>query len=352
MVLLVIRTESYRNPYFVLLNLVKVVLVLGGSAALAEDVVPMPDHRVSRSQNVMEAFGEQFKVASRAPAAQARIFVYRLADSQRPEPVNIYLDGRYHTSLLRGGYSEFCVAQFQVPVQVASDDARQMHKGKQAPARWWSLQAGKTLYLRVQEGADARASLVNTPEEQAVKELQSTAQQIHTVSRAPLAQPCQEPAPAPLLAENKAVPPAPALLLPAVPVAVPKAAPAGDYALRADELFDFGKSTLKPSGRKVIEALARRIQRDFGQPEQIRLVGHSDPIGKDKLNQKLSLERARTVLRELQSQGVAPHKGFTATGKGAVQLVKTTCGITPRPENKTCNAPNRRVEVAVTGTRR
>lgn len=322
--------------------------------ALAEELVPMPDRSASRSPPAFEAFGEQFKVAIRAPAAQARIFVYRLPDAKRPEPVNIYLDGRYHTSLLRGGYSEFCVAQFQLPVQVASDDARQMHKGKLAPAQWWSLQAGKTLFLKVHEGVDARASLVNIPAEQAVKELKSTAQQIHTVSRAPLVQPCQEPTPSPQLADSNVLPATPPALpvVPVVPAPVPKAASAGEYALSADELFDFGKSTLKPSGRKVIETLASRIQRDFGQPEQIRLVGHSDPIGKDKLNQKLSLERARTVLRELQSKGVEPHKGFTTSGKGAAQLVKTTCGKTPRPENKICNAPNRRVEVTVTGTRR
>ncbi len=357
MVVLVISLESYRSLHLFLLNLVKVALVSGAAVALAADPVPKTDRNATEAPGGIEAFGEKFTVASRAPAAQARIFVYRLVASPRPEPVNIYLDGRYHTSLLRGGYSEFCMAQFQVPVQVASDDARQMHKGKQATPQLWSLQSGQTLFLKVQEGPDNRTTLVDMPAEQAVKELQSTAQQIHTVSRAPLAQPCQVPAPTPMPAETRILPVAPLAPLAPLPAVVPaapvaKTVPAAEYALGADDLFDFGKSTLKPSGRKVIDALAGRLKRDFGRLDQIRLVGHSDPIGKDLVNQKLSLERAQTVLRELQNRGVVAHKGFTAAGKGAAQLVKTSCGKTPKPQNKACNAPNRRVEVAVTGTRR
>lgn len=313
--------------------------------------------RLADAGHAIEAFGDKFSVASRAPLAQARIFVYRLADSSQNAPVNIYLDGRYHTSLLKGGYSEFCMAQFQVPVQVALDDARQLHKGKQAPAQLWTLQAGKSLFLKVQEGSDARAVLVEIPSDQAQRELPGTALQIHTVSRAPLAQPCQSPAAAPAVAEVKAAVPMPLPLpLPASPVVpsvhVAKTAPLGKYALDADELFDFGQSKLKPTGQKVLDTVARKLQRDFAHIERIRLTGHSDPMGKASANQKLSLQRAQTVLRELQKRGLRPSQGFAAAGKGAEQLVKTRCGTSPSAENKSCNAPNRRVEVAVTGTRR
>ena len=51
----------------------------------------------------IEPFGSPFSQPEPAPNAQARVYAYRAAQSLSPAPINLYLNGRYHTSLLRGG---------------------------------------------------------------------------------------------------------------------------------------------------------------------------------------------------------------------------------------------------------
>ena len=96
-------------------------------------------------------FGDKFQIAQRAPLQQTRIFVYRQTNPAYPSPVNIYLEGRFHTALLNGGYSEFCAAPGRIAIQSVYDDAQKMHLGKEVPGQPWELKAGNTLYLRVNE---------------------------------------------------------------------------------------------------------------------------------------------------------------------------------------------------------
>lgn len=289
----------------------------------------------------VEPFGTRFALAKAAPVQQARVLVYRPGPVAQSEPVNIYLNGRYHTSLLKGGYSEFCALSGPVAFHAVLADANKMHTGRQGPAQSWTFQAGKTLFLKVEEPG----RLAEVPQVQAQRELTSTAQQIHTVSRAPVVQDCQEPAP--VLAQA----PAPVPLAPPKPAA-PKPPVPRLYALESDALFEFGKAELRASSYNAIEIMAQKLKRDFSGVERIRVVGHTDAIGKPKSNAKLSMERAKVVAQLLQERGLKPTKGFKVEGEGSAQLVKLKCGNSPTPENKQCHAPNRRVEIIVTGAKR
>jgi OOP family OmpA-OmpF porin len=145
------------------------------------------------------------------------------------------------------------------------------------------------------------------------------------------------PPPAPV-----AIPPAPA---PApVPVPVPVAPPkvvSEKVTYAADAFFDFDKATLKPEGKAKLDELASKIK-DFTL-EVVIAVGHTDSVGSDAYNQKLSLRRAEAVKAYLVSKGIEANRVYTE-GKGKKQ---------PLADNKTADgrAKNRRVEIEVVGTR-
>jgi len=307
-------------------------------------------------------FGDKFQMAQIAPEQQTRIFIYRQAITEHTNPVNIYLEGRFHTALLGGGYSEFCAAPGSITIQTGYDDAKKRHLSKEAPGQFWTLQGGQALYLRVNEDNPANMSLVEVAPDTAQKQLLHTALQTHVVSRAPAAQwcaPVQTATPvlsAPITPGLTAKMPAPAEALVSAaaapsPAAARKTGPPRAYALQSDALFEFGKTELKTSGYNTIEIMAQQLIRDFQHVERIRVVGHSDSIGKAKKNRALSLARAEVVARQLRERGVKTLKGFQMEGQGADSLLKTNCHNRPTPANKLCHEPNRRVEIIVYGAR-
>jgi len=160
--------------------------------------------------------------------------------------------------------------------------------------------------------------------------------------------PAVKPAPAVQPAVQPAVPPPP----PVKPAPAPKPKPAPDkpkpkpvaakVTLAADVLFDFDKAVLKAAGKSKLDDLAAKVK-DINL-EVVIAIGHTDSIGSDAYNQKLSVRRAESVKAYLVSKGVEPNRIYTE-GKGKKQ---------PVASNKTTDGrqKNRRVEIEIIGTRR
>ena len=148
------------------------------------------------------------------------------------------------------------------------------------------------------------------------------------------------PAPAPKAAPAPAPKPAPA------PAAKPKPAPAAPAAqkvtMAADVLFDFDKSVLKKAGKDKLDDLAGKIK--GVNLEVVIAIGHTDSIGSDAYNQKLSVRRAESVKAYLVSKGIEPNRIYTE-GKGEKQPVASN-------KSKDGRSKNRRVEIEVIGTRK
>jgi OmpA-OmpF porin, OOP family len=148
-----------------------------------------------------------------------------------------------------------------------------------------------------------------------------------------------EPAPVAKEATPVAAPaPAPKAAAPA-PAPQPPAATKVTYA--ADTFFDFDKADLKPEAKAKLDDLASKVKAI--NLEVIIAVGHTDAIGSDAYNQKLSVRRADAVKTYLVSKGIEKNRVYTE-GKGEKQ---------PVADNKTSEgrAKNRRVEIEVVGTR-
>ena len=112
--------------------------------------------------------------------------------------------------------------------------------------------------------------------------------------------------------------------------------------IAADALFDFDKAVLKPEGKAKLDDLASKLG-SFNL-EVIIAVGHTDSVGSDAYNQKLSVRRAEAVKAYLQGKGVEANRVYTE-GKGEKQ---------PVADNKNADgrSKNRRVEIEVVGTRK
>lgn len=294
----------------------------------------------------IEAFGPAFTQPEPAPATQARVYAYRATDSLSPSPINLYLNGRYVASLLRGGYTQFCLQAGRLVMQSAVDDAGQLHLGKTQTGHALDAHHGHVLYLRVSEGAVRQTLVQPMPEQQALSEIRQTRLQQHTVPRAPEVQTCSNELAKPIPQPIPVAVTAPAVAAPLKPE------PKRDFTLAADALFEFGKATLKPEGVRSIKTLIRQVKQEYGQIDRIVVLGYTDAIGPVELNRKLSAARAASVVDLMEANGLHPERGFTARGRGSSELAKQGCKNKPTPENKACHAPNRRVVISVNGTSR
>jgi OOP family OmpA-OmpF porin len=131
----------------------------------------------------------------------------------------------------------------------------------------------------------------------------------------------------------------------------PKTGIVGDkVTVAADALFDFNKAVLRPEGKAKLDELVSKAKAI--KLEVILAVGHTDRIGGDAYNQKLSEKRAAAVKEYLVSKGIEANRVYTE-GKGEKQPVT---GDKCKGEKKSkalidCLQPDRRVDIEVIGTK-
>lgn len=131
--------------------------------------------------------------------------------------------------------------------------------------------------------------------------------------------------------------------------------PSGEkITLAADALFDFDKAVLRPEGKQKLDEVAAKA--GALKLEVILAVGHTDRIGKDAYNQKLSEKRAAAVKEYLVSKGIEANRVYTE-GKGEKQPVTgdkcKNMGAESGKNKKlvACLQPDRRVDIEVIGTK-
>ena len=122
--------------------------------------------------------------------------------------------------------------------------------------------------------------------------------------------------------------------------------------LSADALFKFDKWKIEdmlPAGRATLDELVIKLREwEKRGDSRVNLVGHTDRLGSDEYNMRLSQRRAETVRTYLINRGVNAAT-LTATGAGELQpLPEVVCSdAMPRNQLIKCLQPNRRVTVDV-----
>lgn len=101
--------------------------------------------------------------------------------------------------------------------------------------------------------------------------------------------------------------------------------------------YVFGKIQLTNESNALLDSILQEMEK-LPLPELI-IVGHADDVGSDAANDKLSLERAKSVLALIKAKGIEP-RNVTVVGRGKRDpLFPARAGV---PE-----ARNRRVEIRI-----
>jgi outer membrane protein OmpA-like peptidoglycan-associated protein len=101
--------------------------------------------------------------------------------------------------------------------------------------------------------------------------------------------------------------------------------------------FDTGKSVLKAGAKTTLKRIADQLESDPSL--QLTVEGHTDSVGSEASNQKLSEARANAVREYLVTEGVTAAQ-ITASGKGEGQPIATNKTAAGRQQN-------RRVEIVL-----
>jgi outer membrane protein OmpA-like peptidoglycan-associated protein len=112
-----------------------------------------------------------------------------------------------------------------------------------------------------------------------------------------------------------------------------------------DVLFEFNKSSLTSDARTKVRDIADVLDGQRVRNRPVSVEGHTDSIGGDEYNQRLSERRAETVASSLETEGVSSNRvrtrGFGK--KYPIAPNKNSDGS----DNPGGRAKNRRVEVII-----
>lgn len=115
--------------------------------------------------------------------------------------------------------------------------------------------------------------------------------------------------------------PTPEIVLPTTTETIPETNTA-EITLPNDQLFDIGKSTLKPDAQSVLEKFGTELNDPAWDKCTITIVGHTDPVGGKRVNQRLSDARAKAVKDAINTTNNSIT--FETSGRASADC---TCGL-------------------------
>ena len=272
----------------------------------------------------IQVSGAGYTGAPSVEPSQAQIIFYRGAtpSSEAKWPAaHVYVDRDFHAALLPNAFTRFCVKPGTHIIEAYLDDAP-LYRGKRSPSVQANLKGGRTYFLRVAENTQGTPVAMRMVD--AEKELASTREQVHALSRASAVEPCKFVEQADTSASQVA------------------------HVDNAEVLFQFGRSdygALLPQSKTALKTLSQVLTAGTSSSGKVVLIGHADPIGNGSGSQRLALKRAITVRDVLLRNGLDANR-VQVESKAASEPV-VTCSSGSKAELIECNQPNRRVQIRV-----
>ena len=302
----------------------------GAVVDTAESGSPPSQVETGSAQTVtydLDPLGGFFESPLKPAKNQSRIVFYQTTEERLRGATGIFVDGAYHASITPGAWSQLCYKFGEIKLS-----ARQMQVG--APAQelpdsitMTPTNGGQTYFFKVVQD-NARPVIQPVPTSQALKEMDGSRQQIHTISR--VAQECAQ--------EAVGTSDAPVSSEPRTHLAY--------------VLFEFDRSDAKGMTRaslQLLDAQVAKLQTQGFTLQRVHVVGHADPLGRADANERLAQLRAQTV-RDYFSARMAQDVRVTSESRGAKEPVVDQCGRVATARSVVCNAFNRRVDVLLVGT--
>lgn len=255
--------------------------------------------------------GTKVKLPARTSEDIGRIVFIRDKAQNKNIPT-VFINDRVVGSLPTERYSETLVCPGEQTIRVDTRGAI-VEEGE---GRRFTVTPGSTHYIQVYE-ADAEDFAMRELTEEQVQQIGKGLEQSHIINR------------------HQPVCNAPLKVLKSIN-------------LEADALFKFDRTIMLPSGQQKVQKLVQDINSMGAKVEQIRIVGHTDRLGSDGYNDKLSLGRAKAVATYMQQQGLTIP--MTTAGRGEREPVTTNCkGTKATSQLINCLQPDRRVSIDLIG---
>jgi iron complex outermembrane receptor protein len=121
--------------------------------------------------------------------------------------------------------------------------------------------------------------------------------------------------------------PAPATSYVAPPVVAPTPSTPRSYMV----FFDFNKSDLTAQAVQIVDTAAKNAAP--AKVTRIEVTGHTDTVGSDAYNMRLSRRRAESVAAEMEKQGI-PSSEIEIVAKGKKDLLVPTADGVKEPQNR------------------
>ncbi len=116
---------------------------------------------------------------------------------------------------------------------------------------------------------------------------------------------------------------------PAAYVPPPVVAPAAPRSYLV--FFDFNKSDLTPQATEIVDTAAKNV--GPAKVTQLTVTGHTDTVGSDAYNMRLSRRRAESVAAQLEKDGIASSE-IEIVAKGKRDLLVPTADGVREPQNR------------------